>query len=132
MRASQSLPEHAVNGLVTVYAVSGQVLFYEGGECCEMVPEKLIRLAPGRPHRLEAKQDSRMLVTMIKQSDQSAWNALAPQGRALDLRQTPRERRHSTVFYAFDNLALGESFLLVNDHDPQPLHARLEELRPPG
>jgi uncharacterized protein (DUF2249 family)/quercetin dioxygenase-like cupin family protein len=130
MRASQSLPEHAANGLVTVYAVSGQVLFYEGDECCEMVPGKLIRLAPGRPHRLEAKQDSRMLVTMIKQSDASAWNALAPRGRTLDLRQTPRERRHSTVFYAFDNLALGESFLLVNDHDPQPLHAQLEELRP--
>ena len=78
-----------------------------------MVPGKLIRLAPGRPHRLEAKQDSRMLVTMIKQSDASAWNALTPRGRTLDLRQTPRERRHSTVFYAFDNLALGESFQLV-------------------
>ena len=129
MRAGQSLPEHAANGLVTVYSVSGRVLFYEGDECCEMVPGKLIRLVPGRPHRLEAKQDSRMLVTMIKQSDASAWNALAPRGRTFDLRQTPRERRHSAVFYAFDNLALGESFLLVNDHDPQPLRAQFEELR---
>ena len=80
------------------------VLFYEGDECCDMVPGKLIRMAPGRPHRLEAKQDSR-------------------------LRPAPRERRHSTVFYAFDNLAPSESFLLVND-DPQPLHAQMEELRP--
>ena len=81
-----------------------RVLFYEGDECCDMVPGKLIRMAPGRPHRLEAKQDSR-------------------------LRPAPRERRHSTVFYAFDNLAPSESFLLVND-DPQPLHAQMEELRP--
>jgi len=95
-----------------------------------MVPGTLIRLAPGRPHRLEAKVDSRLLVTMIKQSDTSAWNALAPRGRTLDLRQTSRERRHGTVFYAFDNLTVGESFLLVNDHDPQPLHAQMEQLRP--
>jgi uncharacterized protein (DUF2249 family)/quercetin dioxygenase-like cupin family protein len=130
MRAGQKLPEHAANGLVTVYAVSGHVLFFEGDESCDMVAGKLIGLAPGRPHRLEAKQDSRLLVTMIKQSDAAAWNALAPQGRTIDLRQTPRERRHSTVFYAFDHLAVGESFLLVNDHDPQPLHAQMEQLRP--
>ena len=130
LRAGQSLPEHAANGLVTVYSIGGRVLFYEGTECCNMVPGTLIRLAPGRPHRLEATEDSRLLVTMIKQSDASAWNALAPGGRTLDLRQTPRERRHSTVFYAFDTLGIGDSFLLVNDHDPQPLHAQMEQLRP--
>ena len=65
-------------------------------------------LAPGRSHRLEAKEDSRLLVTMIKQSDPAAWNALAPQGRTVDLRQTPRDRRHSIIFYAFDHLAVGE------------------------
>lgn len=129
LRAGQSLPEHAANGLVTVYSVAGRVLFYEGEQCCEMVPGKLIRLAPGRPHRLEAAEDSRLLVTMIRPSDASAWTSLAPGGRALDLRQTPRERRHSTVFYAFDQLAVGESFFLVNDHDPQPLHIQMEQLR---
>jgi uncharacterized protein (DUF2249 family)/quercetin dioxygenase-like cupin family protein len=130
LRAGQGLPEHAANGLVTVYSVGGRVQFYEGDECSEMVPSKLIRLAPGMPHRLEAKEDSRLLITMIRPSDASSWTALAPQGRSLDLRQTPRERRHSTVFYAFDQLAVGESFLLVNDHDPQPLHAQMEQLRP--
>lgn len=130
LRAGQSLPEHAANGLVTVYSVGGRVHFYEGAECSDMVPGTLIRLEPGLPHRVEAKEDSRLLVTMIKPSDTSAWNALAPRDRTLDLRQTPRERRHSTVFYAFDTLGVGESFLLVNDHDPQPLHAQMEQLRP--
>lgn len=131
MRAGQSLPEHAANGLVTIYSVSGHVLFYEGDERCDMVSGKLIALVPGRPHRLEAKEDSRLLVTMIKQSDPAAWNALAPQGRTVDLRQTPRDRRHSIIFYAFDHLAVGESFLLLNDHDPQPLHAQMDQ-RSPG
>ena len=130
LRAGQSLPEHAANGLVTVYSVGGRVLFYEGAECSNMVPGTLIRLEPGRPHRLDAKEDSRLLVTLIKPSDAAAWSALDPRGRTLDLRQTPRERRHSTVFYAFDTLGVGESFLLVNDHDPQPLHAQMEQLRP--
>ena len=80
LRAGQRLPEHAANGLVTVYAVGGHVLFYEGAECCDMVPGTLIRLAPGLPHRVEAKEDSRLLVTLIKPSDASAWNALDPQG----------------------------------------------------
>lgn len=130
LRAGQGLPEHAANGLVTVYSVDGRVLFYEGKECAEMVPGKLIRLAPGRPHRLEAKEDSRLLVTMIRSADASGWTALAPQSRALDLRQTPHERRHSTVFYAFDQLAVGEWFFLVNDHDPQPLRFQMQQFRP--
>ncbi len=130
LRAGQRLPEHAANGLVTVLSLEGRVLFYEGEECADMVPGTLVRLAPGRPHRLEAKEDSRLLVSMVKPSDAAAWTALAPQGRTLDLRQTPRERRHSTVFYAFDSLAVGEHFYLVNDHDPQPLRAQMEQLRP--
>ena len=130
VRSGQALPEHAANGLVTVFAVSGHVLFFEGAECCDMLPGKLISLAPGRPHRLEAREDSQLLVTMVKQPDAAAWNSLAPAGRDLDLRQTARERRPPTVFYAFDGLAVGESFFIVNDHDPQPLRAQLEQMRP--
>jgi uncharacterized protein (DUF2249 family)/quercetin dioxygenase-like cupin family protein len=130
LRAGQGLPEHAANGLVTVISLQGKVLFYEEEECAEMVPGSLVRLAPGRPHRLEAKEDSRLLVTMVKPPDAAAWTALAPKAQAIDLRQTPRERRHSTVFYAFDSIGVGEYFHLVNDHDPMPLRGQMEQLRP--
>ena len=33
----------------------------------------------------------------------------------------PRER-HPLLFQTFDDLAVGESFELVNDHDPKPLY----------
>ncbi len=33
----------------------------------------------------------------------------------------PRER-HPLIFRTFDELAKGESFILVNDHDPKPLY----------
>ena len=33
----------------------------------------------------------------------------------------PKER-HPLIFSTFDGLKSGESFILVNDHDPKPLH----------
>ena len=33
----------------------------------------------------------------------------------------PRER-HPLIFRTFDELAKGDSFVLVNDHDPKPLY----------
>lgn len=33
----------------------------------------------------------------------------------------PKER-HSLIFMTFDGLAKGDSFILVNDHDPKPLY----------
>jgi uncharacterized protein (DUF2249 family) len=42
--------------------------------------------------------------------------------RILDVREiTPRER-HPLIFDTFGNLAVGEAFHLVNDHDPKPLY----------
>lgn len=43
-------------------------------------------------------------------------------GTVLDVRaMTPRER-HPKIFEAYDRLKPGESFVLVNDHDPKPLY----------
>ncbi len=33
----------------------------------------------------------------------------------------PRER-HPLIFKTFDDLKEGESFILINDHDPKPLY----------
>jgi uncharacterized protein (DUF2249 family) len=41
--------------------------------------------------------------------------------KVLDVRDvTPRER-HPRIFRTFDALQPGESFVLINDHDPKPL-----------
>ena len=41
----------------------------------------------------------------------------------------PRER-HPKIFKAFDDLAKGDAFLLVNDHDPKPLFYQFNAERP--
>lgn len=40
----------------------------------------------------------------------------------VDARVLPIPQKHPTIFRAFDELAVGETMLLVNDHDPKPLY----------
>lgn len=39
----------------------------------------------------------------------------------IDVREVPPPQRHPQIFQAFEGLKPGESFILVNDHDPKPL-----------
>lgn len=40
----------------------------------------------------------------------------------IDVRQIVPRERHPLIFQTFDGLQPGEHFILVNDHDPKPLH----------
>jgi uncharacterized protein (DUF2249 family) len=44
----------------------------------------------------------------------------------LDIRQIAPVRRHPMIFDQFDALGAGESFVLVNDHDPKPLYYQFQ------
>lgn len=44
----------------------------------------------------------------------------------LDVRQIPPPQKHPTIFQTFENLAPGQNFILVNDHDPKPLYYQFE------
>ncbi len=48
----------------------------------------------------------------------------------LDVRTIPPREKHPAIFRTFDSLAHGESFVLVNDHDPYPLRHQFEATRP--
>lgn len=52
------------------------------------------------------------------------------QNEELDLCEVERFQRHPLVFAKFDALDVGESFVLINDHDPVPLHGQMEEMHP--
>lgn len=45
--------------------------------------------------------------------------------RELDVRTEPPAHRHAMIFDAFDRMAVGDAFILVNDHDPKPLYYQL-------
>lgn len=46
--------------------------------------------------------------------------------RVLDVRDLARPDRHATIMAVFDELAPGEAFELVNDHDPLGLYNRMQ------
>ncbi|HSH46626.1 MAG TPA: DUF2249 domain-containing protein [Longimicrobiales bacterium] len=46
--------------------------------------------------------------------------------RVLDVRVIPPREKHPTIFQTFQALSPGESFVLVNDHDPKPLRYQFE------
>ncbi len=48
------------------------------------------------------------------------------QSQVVDVRQTPPAQRHPMIFGAFEALASGQSFELVNDHDPKPLYYQFQ------
>lgn len=48
----------------------------------------------------------------------------------VDVRTIVPRERHPLIFSTLDGLAPGESFELVNDHDPKPLYYQLQAERP--
>jgi uncharacterized protein (DUF2249 family) len=44
----------------------------------------------------------------------------------LEIRTIPRPQRHPLIFQTFEELGVGESLQLVNDHDPAPLHNQFD------
>jgi uncharacterized protein (DUF2249 family)/quercetin dioxygenase-like cupin family protein len=125
LRKGQSVPEHANPAVVTVYAITGHITFFEGGDSCELHAGEVVRIPAGAPHHLEAHEDSALYVIAAGQSSISA-----PEPEELDLREVPRPLRHPLVFQKLDALRVGDSFLVVNDHDPVPLSRQIESMRP--
>jgi uncharacterized protein (DUF2249 family) len=48
----------------------------------------------------------------------------------VDVRELPPAQRHQKIFQLVNELAVGGSFILVNDHDPKPLYYQLEAEHP--
>ncbi len=44
----------------------------------------------------------------------------------LDVRSLVPAERHRKIFMAYDRLAAGDKFVLVNDHDPKPLYYQFD------
>ncbi len=47
----------------------------------------------------------------------------------VDVRSIAPRERHPLIFSTFDQLAPGDAFLLVNDHDPKPLYYHFQAER---
>lgn len=48
----------------------------------------------------------------------------------VDARVLPKPEKHPTIFATFAKLAVGDSFVLINDHEPEPLRQEFEREHP--
>ncbi len=48
------------------------------------------------------------------------------EARVLDVRAIPPREKHPTIFQTYTALSAGETFILLNDHDPKPLRYQFE------
>ena len=46
--------------------------------------------------------------------------------KRIGVRTIPPRERHPLLFKTFDELEAGESFELINDHDPKPLYYQFQ------
>lgn len=69
--------------------------------------------------------DQQELLKALHEEAEGHETAAGEASDTLDVRTLPPARRHEVIFGRFNPLAEGESFILVNDHDPKPLHYQL-------
>lgn len=55
---------------------------------------------------------------------------ISPPSAVLDARMIPCSGKHSLILRRWTELAVGESFVLLNDHRPEPLRRQFEQLVP--
>lgn len=122
IRAGQSVSDQVMNQMLTVYAVSGHITFYQNDAPADLKAGEVLWSGGNAALRLEAHEDSSLLVVAAETASEEA--------KELDLRTVERFQRHPLVFATFDALAVGEAFILTNDHDPVPLHRQMEAMRP--
>jgi uncharacterized protein (DUF2249 family)/quercetin dioxygenase-like cupin family protein len=125
IQAGQSIPEHAIPGMVTVYVLRGSITLSEESIPCDLHAGQVVSVEEGIAHRVEANQHSALLVLSTGTVDGPVDDS-----EELDLRDIPGPQRHPLIFARFDALAVGGSLRIINDHDPAPLNRQFENIRP--
>lgn len=125
MRAGQLIPEHASKGMSTVQVIVGHVTMFAGSFPNELYAGEIICIESDIPHRIEAMEDSALLVLSTGGVSSSMEHC-----EELDLYQIPKPQLASLVLERFDALMLGESFVLTTDHNPVLVDRELENRRP--
>jgi quercetin dioxygenase-like cupin family protein len=64
LRAGEQIPEHSTPGAITVQSLAGEAVFASGEAEITLTPGTLVSVSPAAPHRVAARQDSLLLVTI--------------------------------------------------------------------
>lgn len=102
-----------------------------GDRACRLVAQAWAALRVPRPDlAVRATAALHRLVRSVT-AEPIAFSTRSNAGRSdgddtLDVRELAPAQRHESIFAAYDALAGGAGFVLVNDHDPKPLRYQFE------
>jgi len=75
--------------------------------------------------RYLSDQEQQRILERMHQREDNLPAASPSEEMVLDVCSLPPAQRHELIFQRFAALAPGESFILVNDHDPKPLYYQM-------
>jgi quercetin dioxygenase-like cupin family protein len=76
------LPEHRVDGEMTLLCLEGEIAFDAHGRTTVLKPSEMVYLAAGEPHSVRGNKDSVALMTILMGPVRSGGPTNAPQGSA--------------------------------------------------
>lgn len=75
---------------------------------------------------LSAQEQRDLLLALHEEAAHASNQQESVPNDALDVRDLVPMRRHPVIFDRFNGLSEGDSFVLINDHDPKPLFYQLK------
>lgn len=75
---------------------------------------------------IKKQNENEVVIHIMKIQDAYTEEADITLVKSFDVRPFPPAERHDMVFNSFDDLAPGQAFVFINDHDPKPLYYQIE------
>jgi uncharacterized protein (DUF2249 family)/hemerythrin-like domain-containing protein len=120
-RALRSADQHTRTNLARTLA--RQLIQLQGLFSVHLAKEERVYL-PLIEQAVSGGDQQALLAALHEEADSVAETAGAD-ADVLEVRHLPPAQRHQVIFERFNALAVGGSFVLVNDHDPKPLYYQL-------
>ncbi|HET9107795.1 MAG TPA: DUF2249 domain-containing protein [Steroidobacteraceae bacterium] len=124
--AEQDAPLSTINRLfmraILALAASGEPQRHAACELAAAARSALRHAQPREAERFNAVLHSLTRSRHVHNDEEIT----VPQPKLLDVRRLIPMERHKRIFETYERLQPGESFVLINDHDPKPLYYQFE------
>lgn len=133
----QELTEHTSTQHALIQILSGGCQFFINGTPHRLKAGDILHLPPNLPHAVQAVQSFSMLLTLTKPSAAEKFNPATETGttrlenpidpaKIFDGRNVPCTVKHGRIIQRWLDLAVGDYFVLRNDHDPERMRQKFE------
>lgn len=129
----QELSEHASTQHALVQMLSGEARWRLDGRERVLRAGELLSMPPLLPHAVKALTPFSMLLTLARvetarpaQTDEPGDCTATSTEKIFDVRAIPCTVKHGLILDRWHDLAVGDYFVLKNDHDPVPLRYQFE------